>query len=46
MGEVKNEQRIFEDFSRKNYEKVLTDCQNYIAETWRLYLEVNFDNQL
>jgi hypothetical protein len=28
MGEVKNKQRIFEDFSKKNYEKVLTDCQN------------------
>ncbi|MDC0960268.1 hypothetical protein OAR37_02420 [Flavobacteriaceae bacterium] len=45
MGEVKNEQRIFEDFSKKNYEKVLTDCQNYIAETWRLYCKYGGDRE-
>jgi len=45
MGEVENKQRIFEDFSKKNYEKVLTDCQNYIAETWRLYCKYGGDRQ-
>lgn len=37
FGENRKSQRIFEDFSKKNYEKVLSDCQEYIAQVWRLY---------
>ena len=37
VGEVKNQQRVFEDFSKKNYEKVLGDCQGYIRDVWNIY---------
>ena len=45
VGEVKREQRIFEDFSKKNYEKVLGDCQDYIGKTWRLYCKNKGDRK-
>ena len=45
VGEVKRTQRIFEDFSKKNYEKVLGDCQEYIAEVWRLYCKYDGDRE-
>ena len=45
VGEVKREQRIFEDFSKKNYERVLGDCQDYIGKTWRLYCKNKGDRK-
>jgi hypothetical protein len=45
VGEVKRTQRIFEDFSRNNYEKVLGNCQEYIAQVWRLYCKYNGDRE-
>ena len=43
VNKKKNEQRIYEDFSSKNYEKLLGECQDYIAETWRLYCKYDGD---
>ena len=45
FGENKKPQRIFEDFSKKNYEKVLSDCQDYIAQVWRLYCKYDGDRE-
>ena len=45
VGEVKNKQRVFEDFSKKNYEKVLGDCQGYIRDVWNIYCKYGGDRE-
>jgi len=45
FGDFRKPQRIYEDFSKKNYEKVLCDCQEYIAQVWRLYCKYGGDRE-
>ena len=45
VGEVKTKQRVFEDFSKKNYEKVLGDCQGYIRDVWNIYCKYGGDRE-
>ena len=45
VGEVKTKQRVFEDFSKKNYEKVLGDCQRYIRDVWNIYCKYGGDRE-
>lgn len=38
FGKNQNDtQRLFDDFSKTNYEKSLEECQNYIRKIWNLY---------
>ena len=37
MGVVQQSQKIFDDFSKENFEKVIRDCQKNIADIWKLY---------
>ena len=43
MGVVQQSQKIFEDFSKENYEKVVGDCQKYIGDIWKLYCKYDGD---
>ena len=45
VGENRKSQRLFEDFSKQNYETVLKDCQEYIAQVWRLYCKYDGDRE-
>ena len=44
-GHGSKSQRIYDDFSKLNYEESVKDCQNYIREIWNLYCKYDGDRE-
>ena len=45
-GEPSSHNRIFDDFSLKNYETASEDCIKYIREIWNLYCKYGGDREI
>ena len=45
FGEIVIKQRFFEEFSKKNYEKVLEDSLKYIRGVWNIYCKYGGDRE-
>ena len=45
FGENVNQQRLLEEFSKKNYEKVLQQSLKYIRDVWNIYCKYGGDRE-